>query len=225
MPTPKRDPGPHGVTPTRCHTPTASHRSDSPQPPPGKGRRHTKSTSKHPPGDDGSGINEPCGPLVKAKGKSSAWSRVRQQLQPHSVLCHGNSPSPPAPLALKEQQILPQGFARAWPPPSGSTHHPLVSPARAPTCSSLSEYFCGFLLPWLFLRSFFSSAWHLSRESPLLLCSVWYFFSAAWMPQEKVLSLGCSSCCQGVTETSRAPGNSSGIPEAQRANRGQLSCV
>lgn len=50
---------------------------------------------------------------------------------------------------------------------------------RLPTCSSLSEYFCGFLLPWLFLRSFFSSAWHLSSASPLLLCSVWYFFSAA----------------------------------------------
>lgn len=28
----------------------------------------------------------------------------------------------------------------------------------SPTCSSLSEYFCGFLLPWLFLRSFFNSA-------------------------------------------------------------------
>ena len=48
-----------------------------------------------------------------------------------------------------------------------------------PTCSSLSEYFCGFLLPWLFLRSFFSSAWHLSSASPLLRCSVWYFFNAA----------------------------------------------
>lgn len=58
----------------------------------------------------------------------------------------------------------------------------------APTCSSLSEYFWGFLLPWLFFRSFFSSAWHLSSESPLLLCSVWYFFSAAWMRQEKALS-------------------------------------
>lgn len=56
---------------------------------------------------------------------------------------------------------------------------PAVPPAGRPTCSSLSEYFWGFLLPWLFLRSFFSSAWHLSSASPRLRCSVWYFFSAA----------------------------------------------
>ena len=43
----------------------------------------------------------------------------------------------------------------------------------------LVRVFLGVLLPWLFLRSFFSSAWHLSSASPLLLCSVWYFFSAA----------------------------------------------
>lgn len=60
-------------------------------------------------------------------------------------------------------------------------------------CSSLSEYFWGFLLPWLFLRSFFSSAWHLSRASPLLLCSVWYFFSAALRYLESS-STFCSSC-------------------------------
>ncbi len=54
------------------------------------------------------------------------------------------------------------------------------------TCISLSPYLEGCLLPWLFLRSFFSSAWHFSRLSPLLLCSIWYFFSAAWGGQHKV---------------------------------------
>lgn len=54
------------------------------------------------------------------------------------------------------------------------------------TCISLSPYLEGCLLPWLFLRSFFSSAWHFSKLSPLLLCSIWYFFSAAWGGQHKV---------------------------------------
>lgn len=138
-----------------------------------------------------------------------------------SAGCHLLPPTG-ALLPLKRAANPSPGVCTAQPPPLDSKQ-PLVSPGRALTCSSLSEYFCGFLLPWLFLRSFFSSAWHLSRESPLLLCSVWYFFSAAWMSQERVLSLGCSSCCQGVTETSRGPQE---IPvEAQRANRGQLSYV
>lgn len=48
------------------------------------------------------------------------------------------------------------------------------------TCISLSLYLDADLLPcWLFRRSFFSSAWHFSRLSPLLLCSIWYFFKAA----------------------------------------------
>lgn len=49
------------------------------------------------------------------------------------------------------------------------------------TCISFSPYFDGFLLLWLFLRSFFSSPWHFSRLSPLLLCSIWYFFRAAYV--------------------------------------------
>lgn len=52
------------------------------------------------------------------------------------------------------------------------------------TCISFSPYLEGFLLPWLFLRSFFSSAWHFSRLSPLLLCSNWYFFRAAYVGQK-----------------------------------------
>lgn len=49
------------------------------------------------------------------------------------------------------------------------------------TCISLSLYLDALLLPcWLFRRSFFSSAWHFSRLSPLLRCSIWYFFKAAW---------------------------------------------
>lgn len=50
---------------------------------------------------------------------------------------------------------------------------------QALTCISFSPYLDGFLLPWLFLRSFFSSPWHFSRLSPLLLCSTWYFLRAA----------------------------------------------
>lgn len=52
------------------------------------------------------------------------------------------------------------------------------------TCISFSPYLEGFLLPWLFLRSFFSSAWHFSRLSPLLLCSIWYFFRAAYVGEQ-----------------------------------------
>lgn len=53
------------------------------------------------------------------------------------------------------------------------------------TCISLSPYLDGCLLPWLFRRSFFSSAWHFSKLSPLLLCSIWYFFRAAWRGQHR----------------------------------------
>lgn len=59
-----------------------------------------------------------------------------------------------------------------------SLSHPL-------TCVSLSPYLVGCLLPWLLRLSFFSSAWHFSRLSPLPLCSIWYFFNAACRGQRR----------------------------------------
>lgn len=167
--------------------------------------------------------------------RSAAWPRERPV---PTAGCHPLPSTPPqpsgtpkaaAPLPLKRAANPYPGVCHS---PTGSTEHPpvsphplLVSPARGPTCSSLSEYFCGFLLPWLFLRSFFSSAWHLSRESPLLLCSVWYFFSAAWTRQEKVLSLGRSSCHQGVTETSRALGKVGSPRPREQTGDNAVLCV
>lgn len=88
----------------------------------------------------------------------------------------------------------------------GSKHLKLQPPAHiwrhiycdeyTQTCISLSPYLEGCLLPWLFRRSFFSSAWHFSKLSPLLLCSIWYFFSAAWGGQHKVRkSARTRQCC------------------------------
>lgn len=57
---------------------------------------------------------------------------------------------------------------------------------RELTLISLSPYLDGCLLPWLFRRNFFSSAWHFSKLSPLLLCSIWYFFKAACRGQRRV---------------------------------------
>lgn len=63
---------------------------------------------------------------------------------------------------------------------------------RELTLISLSPYLDGCLLPWLFRRNFFSSAWHFSKLSPLLLCSIWYFFKAACRGQRRV------SQCRGL---------------------------
>lgn len=50
---------------------------------------------------------------------------------------------------------------------------------NALTSISLCSYFVTFRAPWLFLLIFFSSAWDFSKESSLLLCSVWYLFKVA----------------------------------------------
>lgn len=66
-----------------------------------------------------------------------------------------------------------------WANPHETKEEKKKTKAPALTCISFSPYLDGFLLPWLFLRSFFSSPWHFSRLSPLLLCSTWYFLRAA----------------------------------------------
>lgn len=47
------------------------------------------------------------------------------------------------------------------------------------TSISLCSYLSAFRPPWLFLLIFFNSAWDFSKESNLLLCSVWYLLRVA----------------------------------------------
>lgn len=61
------------------------------------------------------------------------------------------------------------------------------------TSLSLFSYLLAFL-PWLFLLSFFKSAWALSRESCFIFCSIWNLLNVAWIREMNHVNLGKLSC-------------------------------
>lgn len=66
---------------------------------------------------------------------------------------------------------------------------------QALTSFSLLSYFSAFF-PWLFLLSFFRSAWDLSRKSCFILCSIWYFLNVAYGRTENSITAATQSECK-----------------------------
>lgn len=60
------------------------------------------------------------------------------------------------------------------------------------TSLSLFSYLLAFL-PWLFLLSFFRSAWALSRDSCFIFCSIWNLLNVAWIRGMNHVNLGTPS--------------------------------